>query len=429
MKFTDLVREARFLFAKKGIVGLLLIAFLLAVFSVWTGIQEVAQQNDTITRLIKADTEDRQAVLAQQHDYGSAAYYSFHLTYSPPSALAFAALGERDIYPWKHRIRMLALEGQIHESDLGNPELAQIGRIDFTFVIGVLAPLFIILLLHDLRAAERSAGRYDLLTVTAKSANSLWLSRTIIVLAALSLVLLVPFWIGALLSDTPAGDVFYVSLIGIAHLCFWAALSYWVGKSDSSAPRLASALLGIWLVTTFIIPAAGNGIIEKMTSSPQGGDILLTQREAVNDAWDIPAQTTMDAFTATYPEWKNHTHMNSLFEWKWYYAFQQVGDQKAAALSAAYRQAAQEKYQTAGLVSWLSPATLVQRLMTHLAKTDAPAAYEYEQQVRDFHSALRTFYYPLLFKEPRFEPKLLDNLPAFSVDNKTLNNKTENTKP
>lgn len=428
MKFADLVREARFLFAKKGFVSLLLVSLLLAVFSVWTGTQEVAEQNNTITRLLKADTADRQAVLAQQHDYGSAAYYSFHLTYSPPSPLAFAALGERDIYPWKHRIRMLALEGQIHESDLGNPELAQIGRIDFTFVIGVLAPLFIILLLHDLRASERSAGRYDLLSVTAKSANSLWLSRTIIVLVSLSLALLLPFWVGALVSGTTALHITYVTLICIAHLSFWATLSYWVGKSDSSAPRLASALLGIWLITTFIIPAAGNGIIEKVINSQQGGDILLTQREAVNDAWDLPAKITMDAFTASYPEWVNYTQMNSLFEWKWYYAFQQVGDQKAAALSDAYRQAAHDKYQTAGLVSWLSPVTLVQRLMTHLAKTDAPAAYQYEQQVRNFHSALRAFYYPLLFKEPVFEQEVLNNLPAFSVGNKTLKNKKENAK-
>ena len=67
----------------------------------------------------------------------------------PPSALAFAARGVRDDLPWKHRIRMLALEGQIYETDAGNPELSRIGKLDFAFVAAFLLPLLLILLLHD----------------------------------------------------------------------------------------------------------------------------------------------------------------------------------------------------------------------------------------------------------------------------------------
>ena len=46
-------------------------------------------------------------------------------------------------------IKMLVLEGQIYESDAQNAELAQAGKIDFAFVISILAPLIVILLLHD----------------------------------------------------------------------------------------------------------------------------------------------------------------------------------------------------------------------------------------------------------------------------------------
>ena len=34
----------------------------------------------------------------------------------------------------KHRIRALALEGQIYERDTGNPVLALTGRFDFAFL-------------------------------------------------------------------------------------------------------------------------------------------------------------------------------------------------------------------------------------------------------------------------------------------------------
>ena len=113
MRFTDLKREAGFVFGHRQIKLTLLVVFLLSVVSLWTGFAEMQEQQATIERLLEKDQAERDSALARQSNYGSAAYYTFHLTYSPPSPLAFTAVGERDVFPWKHRIRMLALEGQI----------------------------------------------------------------------------------------------------------------------------------------------------------------------------------------------------------------------------------------------------------------------------------------------------------------------------
>ena len=413
MKYADFRREAKLILSKKATVCLLIAAFVLSLFSIITGSAEVAQQHATIDRLLVADQLDREAVLEQQKDYGGVAYYSFHLTYAAPSALAFAAHGVRDVYPWKHRIRMLALEGQIYESDTENPELALAGRIDFVFVISVLAPLLVILLLHDLRAAERVAGRLELLTVSAHHPWVLWRLRAIILLLLLGLALMIPFWFAAIYHQVSAGLVIAVTLLCLAYLTLWASLCYWLAKRPWSAAVLASTLIGFWLLTSFIVPAVANVVIESQVHGPDGGDILMVQREAVNDAWDLPIEDTMNDFVATHPQWRNYTDMNSLFEWKWYYAFQQVGDQKAQPLSAAYQQAAEQKYQLAGWVAWLSPATLLQRTLTNWAQTDAVAARAYEQRVRAFHAELRHFYYPLLFKNPEFDREVFRQRPVF----------------
>ena len=418
MNGLDIRRETVFILRKQSTVYLLIAALLLALFSVLTGSVEMAEQRATIERLLAADQLDREAVLKQQKDYGGVAYYSLHLSYAAPSELAFAAQGVRDIYPWKHRIRLLALEGQIYESDTKNPELALAGRIDFVFVISVLAPLLIILLLHDLRASERAAGRFDLLTVSAHRPWVLWPLRATLLLCMLSLALLVPFWIVALVEQVSIVLIIAVSLLCLAYLAGWALLCYWLAKRPWSASMLASSLLAVWLLTTFIVPAVANVMIERGVEGPDGGDILMVQREAVNDAWDLPFATTMDAFVATHPEWRDYTQMNSLFEWKWYYAFQQVGDQKAQALSEQYRAVSEYKYQLAGWVAWLSPATLMQRTLTHWAQTDAIAARAYEQRVRAFHAKLRHFYYPLLFTNPDFDPKVLSQRPEFQPDDK-----------
>ena len=89
------------------------------------------------------------------------------------------------MFPWKHRIRMLALEGG-YESDTDNPELAFLGRFDFAFVTSVLLPLFIILLLYGLKAKEREARRFDLLNVTARNSHAIWSSRVLVTLVPLA---------------------------------------------------------------------------------------------------------------------------------------------------------------------------------------------------------------------------------------------------
>ncbi|WP_440905385.1 DUF3526 domain-containing protein [Catenovulum sp. SX2] len=416
ISFKDIKREANFLLRQKRIFVLLLITLMLTSFALYTGIIEANKQQQSITRLLQADAQEQQIVFNSKNDFGSIAYYNFHLTYLPPSQLAFAAMGNRDTHPWKHRIRMLALEGQIYESDIGHPELAATGHFDFAFVLSVLLPLILILLLHDLFANERAAGRYDLLTVTASSPLKIWATRALVLTLNLFLTLILPFIVAAVFNQVAISQIILVSLICLAQIIVWAAICYGLAKTNAPAPRLASILLSIWLITAFVIPVVGDAVIEQQITSPNGGDILMVQREAVNDAWDLPPQTTFDAFTQTHPEWKNHTNMNKMFEWKWYYAFQQVGDQQAAELAKAYREAAKQKYQAANWLSVLSPSIAVQRAMTRLANTDAITSANYQQQVRDFHAELRSFYYPLIFNQVEFDQQQIALLPQFSAN-------------
>ncbi|WP_444995347.1 DUF3526 domain-containing protein [Aliikangiella sp. IMCC44359] len=392
---------------------LLLCSFLVSTFSVITGLSEVNAQKQTIERLKQADEKARAEVQAKHDDPGMLAYYSFHLTYSEPSDLAFAALGERDTSPWKHRVRMLALEGQIYESDVQNAELAQAGKIDFAFVISALSPLVLILLFHDMFASELTNGRHDLLVTTTKSSWALWGARTTVRLIAVFISLLLPFYFGALISSTAISDVLQVSLWCLIYFAFWILLSVFLGKKANSAPRVASVLIGFWALFAFVIPLLGNLVINQSVHSPQGSDILLTQREAVNDAWDLPVEATMNAFIATHPEYKDKAKIDGEFEWKWYYAFQQVGDEVAGPLSTDYRKAGLKKHQLANNVAILSPPMLIQKKMTRLAKTDLLAAIEYELQIREFHRSLRKFYYPLLFSRDKFDKSQLERLPRF----------------
>ncbi len=409
------MRELRFLARDRGALLWIALAFLLSAAATGFGIAEVREQRATIAALLDEDASDRADAIARQEDWGGAAYAAFHLTYAPPSDFAFAALGQRDTAPWLHRVRMLALEGQIHEADTKNPDFGLIGRFDFAFLAAAVAPLLLILLLHDLRGGERVAGRLDLLVATAGKPSRLWLARAGVRFAGLTLALLLPFWIGAAIEGAGLATVLAATAMVIGALLIWWLIIEAIGRLRAAPAVVLTALLAIWLMLALLVPAMSRAAIEAATPVPDGAEILMLQREAVNDAWDIPKEATMTPFLARHPEWKSLADVKKPFEWKWYYAFQQVGDMRAEPIVNAYREGRLARDRAAASAAFLSPTALVERGFERLAETDMQAMIAYEDKVRAFHGKLRAFHYPLLFRDPPYNPATLARLPRYEA--------------
>ena len=409
-----LLREAWLLSRDRASIFWLAVALVLSAVSVASSVADVGAQRQELARLIEMDRADRSAELARQSDWGGAAYYAFHLTYDPPSDLAFAALGQRESAPWKHRVRMLALEGQIHEADAPNPELALAGRIDFSFIAAYLAPLLVIFLLYDLRSSERAAGRLELLAATSGRDVSPWRLGAGLRVAALAACLLLPLAIGGTVIGAPLAGLLLISIAVVAHLLVWWGLAALADRGAIASTTQLSLLVGAWLALAVLVPATGRILIERAIPVPSGADILTVQREAVNGAWDLPKEATMTPFVARHPEWADDSQIEAGFDWKWYYAFQQVGDQTAEQISAAYTQGRLRRDAAAGMAAWLSPPALLERSLQSLAGTDVRAVIAYEQSVRDYHAALRAFYYPRLFQEQAFRVEDTAGLPEYA---------------
>ena len=412
-----MIREIKFMLRDKAVWVWLSLAFIFSITAVSLGLNEISQQRAEIAELKQLDQIERDVTLSDQSDWGAAAYYTFHLTYDPPSDFAFAALGQRDVNPWKHRIRMLALEGQIYETDANNPDFALIGRFDFAFIASLIAPLLVILLLFDLRSGEHVAGRLRLIEASAGNPKKLWFMRASLRIGALAFALCVPVLIGGLMSGAAITTLFFCIVAVCLYLFFWTVLTLWFTPAKRTAAYNLTIMLGIWLFLCAVIPATLTQAISRFVPLPDGGEIVLTQREAVNDAWDLPKEASYTPFLERHPEWADYTAWDAAngFEWKWYYAFQQVGDQRAEMLSEAYRKGQARRDELATWSSLISPATLLQRAMESLAGTDMRSAMSYEQSVRDFHAGLRAWYYPKMFKSEEFNADWAkDALPDFN---------------
>ena len=401
-------------------LGLLLLLTSLAVVS---GSSEVTRQRDTIAQLSALQQQELAALGAKPQtarDAGAAAYYTFHSTWDPPSSAAFLALGMRDSAPYVLRVRALALQSQLHEGETFNPALAVAGRFDVAFVLIYLAPLVLIALLHDLVSSEQRAGRLRTLMALPEGNHRLWMRRAalraMLVFACVSL----PALAGAVVNGMPAKGVAAAMVVIAAYLGFWAGLAFIVAGRGRSSAANATALMGCWVLLTLVLPALANAALARAVPVQQGVDLMLAQRQAVHAAWDRPPGETMESFFRSHPQWRNTALLPAGFHWKWYYAFQQLGDESVAAGVAAYRDSLLARQRWTVRVGWLLPGVAAQAALHRLADTDLEAQLAYQDRIAAFHDRLRAFYYPYFFGERKFGESDFGAQPRFESAQKDI---------
>lgn len=412
-----LLHELRLFLRQRLALPLLLLMVVLSGASVWAGMAEVSHQREVIARIQPQQAADVAAVAAwvtKGGDAGEAAYYTFHATWDSPSNLAFAALGQRDVAPYVLRVRALALEGQIHESENYNAEMALPGRFDWAFVLTYLAPLFLIALLHDLKSGEREAGRDVLLGVMARSELRLWGQRIAIRSGLIFAALIVPFAIGAMLSGSGIVAL-AVAAIAAAYVLVWTLACLLVARSRFGSVANAALLAAIWLVVTLVLPGLALLAINEAIPVRQGVELTLAQREAVHAGWDKPKDATMQAFFQYYPAWRDTAPVEGGFHYKWYYAFQHLGDLSVAEQTRSYRAGLEARDAWTRRVGISLPAVGVQVAIHRLARTDLTAQLSYQDRIQTFHDQLRAFYYPYIFNERHFGREDFTKAPRWSV--------------
>ncbi|WP_326525461.1 DUF3526 domain-containing protein [Sphingomonas sp.] len=411
--------EFRLLLRQRLTVIALALLGMLTIAALAAGMTEVSRQRAAIAAIPAAQAEDIGAIAAwieKAKDAGSAAYYSFHPTWNAPAPLAFAALGMRDVSPYILRVRSLGLEAQIYDGDTFNPELALPGRFDFAFVLVFLAPLFVIALFHDLVSGEREAGRHRALQALPNGGRALWRRRTLLRLGLLWLVLGGPFALCAVIEGVAPPTIAIVLTLIVAYLLFWIALAALVGRLRWSSVANAATLAAAWLVLVLVVPTLANVAINRAIPVSQGAEIALAQREAVNRAWDIPREDTMDRFFAKHPEWANSPPLGHKFHYKWYLAFHQNGDESVADRVQAYRQGLEARESAGRSLGWVLPSVGVQALLTRLADSDLTGQLAYQDCIRAYHKRVRTFYYGYLFRDLPFGKADFDRAPKFAEE-------------
>ncbi|MCA3256235.1 MAG: DUF3526 domain-containing protein, partial [Alphaproteobacteria bacterium] len=182
----------------------------------------------------------------------------------------------------------------------------------------------------------------------------------------------------------------------------WTAVSLLVGRIGLGSVANAASLAAVWLVLTLVLPALALVAINAANPARQGVELTLAQREAVHGGWDRPKDATLAAFGRAYPEWRDTPPVTGGFDWKWYFAFQHLGDLSVGAQTRAYREALEARDGWTRRLAILLPPLGTQVALHRRAETDLAAQLAYQDRIRAYHARLRAYFYPFLFEKRPF---------------------------
>ncbi len=390
----------QFLRSKAVRAGLLL-TLLLGGISIGIGHQFLDQKNaaiDEVERYQKQHIERN--VELHKDDLGLLMYYLKFAFVNSPASLAGLSVGQSDINPIIQRITIKNLEGQRYDTDLVNPMNLQSGNLDLSFVLIYLFPLLVIVFTFNLLSEETETGTWRLVAVQAPSKRKYLLTklsvRAVLVYAVLGILLIAAKIVLSIPLDV---NFMMVVLLSIVYIAFWFGVCFFVTAFNKGSHFNALLLLSTWLGLLMLLPAGINAYITNRYPIPEALTTMISQRDGYHTKWDMDKTETLKKFYGHYPQFETFGYPTEGFNWTWYYAMQQMGDDDARKDTEALWQKIRKRESVSKRVSAFLPNMHLQLAFNGLAGTGLGEQLDFLEATNAFHEELRLFFYPMVFKE------------------------------
>ncbi|MET1256897.1 DUF3526 domain-containing protein [Aliikangiella maris] len=408
--------ELRLILKNSAFLILLISYFIILLLATSFGINRYQHEIKQIEQSASYFTENKSAWKNKDSlSPGMAAYYIFEPAVFTPSLWSALFHGERKEQLTQQRIRILSIHSQIYGNPVTNKTHLSIGRLDASFIWLYLMPLVIGLISVTCIADERRLERWPLISSVTESRARFILyrlsARFLLILLFNSLTLV----IASISLSIPLNQTsIYIFGILFLYQLFWFLVSGIVIVLNKNAVQSLLLFISFWLISVFVIP--GIYYLQKLESQSvnTGIELLMTQRQLMNDSWDNDQQSDFNQFIAKHPQWKNQSRTIKPGDWDWYYAMQKESDNKVSQLANTYHE---QQLNTQSIWLWLSPTLTIQNELETIASTSSRSYIHYRQQIIQWHQQLQNFWFPYLFLDKPFQPQDLDNVPPFNYQN------------
>ncbi len=380
---------------KIGLILLLIIGFISLLIG--QQFQQKQQNNITETAIYQKEHIARNAAF-HKDEMGLLLYYIKFSLVNKTLPINSLAIGQRDVNPSIQSVTIRGLEAQKYDAELNNPNNLLSGNIDFSFVLIYLFPLLIIAFSYNLVSEEKESGTWKIVATQSKNTFLYILKLFYIRILSLILLLTIIVFTAVLFLDIPFDNsllTFYG--LGVLYILFWFAVSFFIVSLQQHSNFNAVILLTIWLFLIIILPAIINTYIVNKYPIPEALELTVKQRNAYHEKWDMDKKITMDKFYNHYPQFKNYPLPETEFNWLWYYAMQQAGDDDSAKQSQELENKLQQRNQASQLIAQFIPTLHTQIQLNEIAKSDLGNQLLFLKETKYFHEKMRLYFYPKIF--------------------------------
>ncbi|WP_298541426.1 DUF3526 domain-containing protein [uncultured Aquimarina sp.] len=385
--------------SKEVWISLVLIT-LLGIVGIVIGNKHLERQQDTIAE-VKTYQErhfDRQVSL-HNDDLGLLLYYANFAHINNLNPLAGLSIGQSDVHPTVKRITIKTFEAQKYDTDLVNPMNLQSGNLDLSFVIIYLFPLLVIVLTFNAVSEETETGTWRLVAIQSKSKLRFIISKLLIRLMLLYVILIFLFFVAKLVLNLSL-DIHFFWILGLSilYILFWFTVSFFIISFKKSSGFNALLLLSVWLVLLILVPAGINAYVTAKYPVPEALSTAIAQRDGYHVKWDTDKRATIEKFYQHYPQFKKYGYPTDGFNWLWYYAMQQMGDDDSEKEQNAFSEKIRLRENKSVQIASVIPNMHLQLTFNQLAGTSMSQQLEYLNATDEFHEKLRLFFYPKIFE-------------------------------
>jgi ABC-2 type transport system permease protein len=377
-----------------------LILFLTAgVISIFIGKQFLSKQAaaiESVTRFQQEHIERNTHYV--KDEFGLLMYYLKFAYINKPAPISGLAIGQQDVNTTIQSITIRGLEAQRYDTDLYNPYNLMTGNFDLSFVIIFLLPLLIIAFNYNLLSQEKESGTWFLVNTQANDPLQFIaqkLSIRFIIVFGLLLSLLV---LAKCILAIPVDNVFVAySVTAILYSVIWFGISFLIITLRKHTNINALLLLSTWVMLCLLVPGLVNNYITAKYAVPEAYSTFLKQRDGYHTKWDANKDSTIQAFFKHYPQYKDQVWNKPTFNYLWFYAMQQLGDEEAREESKAMQQKLLKRVAVSTRAGLLSPVMYTQLQFSQISNTGLQHHLQYQDSTAAFHERLKRYFYPKIF--------------------------------
>ena len=383
----------------KSVVIAITVFLLTGIISILIGRQFLERQQAAVEAVTSLQKEQiSRNVNYIQDQFGLLMYHLRFAFINKPDPVASLAIGQQDVNASIQYLTIRGLEGQRYDTDLFNPYNQLTGNMDLSFVVLFFFPLLIIAFNFNLLSQEIEHGTWPLVSIQVNKPIKYILLKLSIRLIVVLALLFVMLTLAVLFIGLPLNEkLLAYTVTAILYIVFWFAVSFLIIVLRQSSAISALLLLSTWVLICLLVPAVINNFLTIRYPVQEAYSTFIKQRDGYHTKWDKSTDSTMQAFFKHYPQYRNYVWNSPKFNYMWYYAMQQLGDDESVAESEAMQKKLELRQRSADIAALFFPPMHAQLKFTDIAGTGLRQQLQFQESTAVFHATTKLLFYPRIF--------------------------------